>query len=349
MARLNAVTQSFMAVGVCLALFGCNKKQSSEAPPAAEAAKPTITVYSERKEHLIKPMFDAYTAKTGVPVRYITDGSGPLISRLQNEGAATPADLFMTVDAGSLWQAEEKGLLAPIYSEVLSKNIPEHLRSANGAWFGLSSRARTIVYSTERVKPEDLSTYEDLASPKWQGRLCLRTAKKVYNQSLVATMIKTQGVEAVETTIKGWVKNLATAPFSSDTLALEAVIAGQCDLTVVNTYYFGRMQAKKADIPLAVFWPNQAGRGVHVNISGAGITKHAKNAAAAQALLEWLSSEEAQFTFAELNKEYPANPAAKPTPLVAAWGTFKADLVNVESAGRLQAEAIKLFDRVGYR
>ena len=338
-----------LALGALLS--ACGQGQQQQAPVEAKVDKPlpVVTVYSERKEHLIKPLFDAYTAKTGVPVRYITDKAAPLNARMQNEGEATPADIFMTVDAGSLWQAEEKGLLAPVNSEVLKANIPEHLRSQSQSWFGLSSRARTIVYATERVKPVELSTYEDLANPKWKGRLCLRTAKKVYNQSLVATMIKTQGVASVESTIKGWVENLATDPYSSDTLALEAVLAGQCDMAIVNTYYFGRMQAKDPQLALAVFWPNQQDRGVHVNVSGAGITKHAKNPAAAQALLEWLSGEEAQASFAQLNQEYPANPKAKPTPLVAAWGTFKADLVNVESAGRLQAEAIKLFDRVGYR
>lgn len=337
------------AVATCtfLGLTGCSDKGKTDAPPAA--AKPTITVYSERVEHLIKPLFDEYTAKTGVSIRFITDGAGPLIARLENEGDATPADVLITVDAGNLWQATEKGLLRSIESSVLEANVPAHLQAAKNEWFGLSSRARTIIYSTERVKPEELSTYEDLADPKWEGRLCLRTAKKVYNQSLVATMINTLGIEQTENIVKGWVANLATDPYSNDTVALEAVIAGQCDLAIVNTYYFGRMQKDNPNLPLAIFWPNQNGRGVHVNISGAGVTKHAKHPTEAQKLLEWLSSEEAQYKFAEVNQEYPVNPNVKPSPLVQSWGEFQADLVNVEAAGHLQAEAVKLMDRAGYR
>lgn len=330
----------FAVLGV--ALVGCSSKQDDAAPP-------TITVYSERVEHLIKPLFDEYTATTGVPIRFITDSAGSLITRIENEGEATPADMLITVDAGNLWQAAEKGILRSIESPILEANVPPHLQASNNQWFGLSARARTIVYSTERVKPEELSTYEALGDEQWKGRLCLRTAKKVYNQSLVATMINTLGMETAETVVKSWVDNLATDPYSNDTVALEAVIAGQCDLAIVNTYYFGRMQVENPKIPLAIFWPNQNDRGVHVNISGAGITQHAKHPAEAQKLLEWLSTEQAQYKFAEANQEYPVNPKAKPSPLVQAWGEFKADLVNVEAAGHLQAEAVKLMDRVGYR
>jgi iron(III) transport system substrate-binding protein len=205
------------------------------------------------------------------------------------------------------------------------------------------------VYSTERVKPADLSTYEDLADPKWKGRLCLRTSKKVYNQSLVATLIARHGVDKAEQIVKGWVANLAAPPFSNDTKAMQAVAAGQCDVTVVNTYYFGRLQKKEPGIKLALFWPNQDSSGVHVNVSGAGITKYAKHPKEARALIEWLSSEEAQGLFAGVNLEYPANPKVQADPLVQAWGDFKADDLNVAEAGRLQVEAIKLMDRAGYR
>lgn len=341
---------------VLLNLSACSaKKDAAESVETTQTTQqqpqqqPTITVYSERVEHLIKPLFDQYTAETGVPIRFITDGAGPLIARLENEGEATPADILITVDAGNLWQAADKGLLRAIESPVLEANVPAHLQASGNEWFGLSARARTIVYSTERVKPEELSTYEALGDPKWEGRLCLRTAKKVYNQSLVATMINTLGAEQTEEIVKSWVGNLATDPYSNDTVALEAVIAGQCDLAIVNTYYFGRMQKENPNVPLAVFWPNQDGRGVHVNISGAGITKHAKHPEAAQKLLEWLSGEEAQYKFAEANEEYPVNPRVKPSPLVQAWGEFKADLVNVEAAGHLQSDAVKLMDRAGYR
>lgn len=344
--RFSSVA-AVVAASIFLGLSGCSDK--TKTGDSAAAKKPEITVYSERVEHLIKPLFDIYTAKTGVTIRFITDAAGPLIARLENEGEATPADMLITVDAGNLWQAAEKGLFRSIESSALETNIPPHLQASNNQWFGLSARARTIIYSTERVKPEELSTYEDLADPKWKGRLCLRTAKKVYNQSLVATMINTLGVEETEKVVRGWVANLATDPYSNDTVALEAVIAGQCDVTIVNTYYFGRMQKENPSIPLAIFWPNQSGRGVHINISGAGITKHAKQPEEAQKLLEWLSSEEAQYKFAEVNQEYPVNPKVKPSPLVQAWGEFYGDLVNIEAAGHLQAEAVMLMDRAGYR
>lgn len=332
---------SLIAVCALSSMVSCSSKDE-------QAKAPTITVYSERKEHLIKPLFDEYTAQTGVKIRYITDSAGPLITRLENEGEATPADMLITVDAGNLWQASERGVLRSINSDTLEENIPSHLQAEDNEWFGLSARARTIVYSTERVKPEELSTYEALADPKWKGRLCLRTAKKVYNQSLVATMIKTLGEKKTQEVVEGWVANLATEPYSNDTVAMESVEAGQCDVTIVNTYYFGRLQKDRPDVALALFWPNQDGRGVHVNVSGAGVTKHAKHPQEAQKLLEWLSSEEAQYKFAEANEEYPVNPKVKPSPLVSSWGDFKADLVNVEAAGRLQADAIKLMDRAGY-
>ena len=312
-------------------------------------ATETITVYSARKEHLIKPLFDIYTEKTGVQIRYITDKAAPLLARIKAEGANTPADMLMTVDAGNLWQAAEESVLSPVTSDILQNNIPAHLRDPDNRWFGLSIRARTIVYSTDRVQPNELSSYEDLAAPKWKGRLCLRTSKKVYNQSLVAMMIARHGEAKTSQVIEGWVSNLATVPFSNDTKMMQAIAAGQCDVGIVNTYYFGRLKKKDPNVKLALFWPNQDDAGVHINISGAGITQHAKNRDAAVRLLEWLSSAEAQQQFAALNMEYPVNPGVKPDALVASWGEFKADDLNVALAGKLQAQAIKLMDRAGYR
>jgi len=312
-------------------------------------AAETITVYSARKEHLIKPLFDAYTEKTGVQVRYITDKAAPLLARIKAEGANTPADMLMTVDAGNLWQAAEEGVLSPVPSKILQDNVPAHLRDPDNRWFGLSIRARTVVYSTDRVQPSELSSYEDLAAPKWKGRLCLRTSKKVYNQSLVAMMIARHGEEKTSRILEGWVNNLATAPFSNDTKMMQAIAAGQCDIGIANTYYFGRLKKKDPNVKLALFWPNQDDAGVHINISGASITQHAKNRDAAVRLLEWLSSAEAQQQFAALNMEYPVNPGIKPDVLVASWGEFKADDLNVALAGKLQTQAIKLMDRAGYR
>lgn len=320
---------------------------------ALPAAAEDVVVYSARNEQLIKPLFDAYTRDTGVQIKFITDKEGPLMARLKAEGRNTPADMLLTVDAGNLWQASEEGLLRPIQSKTLQANVPAHLRDPDNEWFGLSVRARTLVYNTRKVKPADLSTYEDLANPKWKDRLCLRTSKKVYNQSLVAMMITEYGEGKTEDIVRGWVANLATSPFPDDTKAMEAVAAGQCDVTLVNTYYFGRLMAKQPNLPLAIFWPNQnlknKAAGVHVNISGAGVTRYARNPAGAQKLIEWLSSDKAQNLFADVNLEYPVNPGVTPDKTVAAWGSFRQNLVNVKEAGSLQAKAVKLMDRSGYK
>ena len=316
---------------------------------AAPAAEGPVVVYSSRQEYLIKPIFDRFTEETGIEIQLQTGEEGPLIARLQAEGKDTFADIFYTVDAGNLWSAADKGLLAPLQSPTLEANIPANLRDPQGRWFGLSVRARTIVYSTARVQPSELSTYEALADPKWKGRLCLRTSKKVYNMSLVATMIDRLGEAKTEEVVKGWVANLATGPMSSDNLIVQAIAAGQCDVGIVNTYYLGQEQQKDPQIPVAVFWANQAESGVHVNVSGAGITAHAKHPEAAKRLIEWLSTDEPQKMFSELNLEFPAVPTIPSVPLVQSWGTFKPDPINVETAGRLQSAAVMLMDRADYR
>ena len=319
---------------------------SALAAPALAADE--LVVYSARIDELIKPVFDAYTAKTGTPIKFITDKEAPLLARLKAEGANTPADLLITVDAGNLWQAEQEGVLKPLKSSVIEANIPAQYRSSTGAWTGLSLRARTIFYSTERVKPEELSTYEALADSNWEGRLCLRTSKKVYNQSLTATLIEAHGAAKTEEIIKGWMNNLATDVFADDTALLQAIDAGQCDVGMANTYYYGRLHKQQPSLKVKPFWPNQADRGVHVNMSGAGVTAHAPHAAEAQKLLEWMTSAEAQSLFADVNQEYPANPAVKPSAEVAAWGSFKADSVPMEVAGKRQAEATMRMDRAGW-
>lgn len=316
---------------------------------ASAARAEQVVVYSARIEQLIKPMFDAFTKDTGINVKFVTDKEGALLARLKAEGKNTPADMLITSDAGNLWEAAREGLLRPVESGMLETNIPAYLRDPRNQWFGLSVRARTIIYNTQKVKPSDLSTYEALAEPKWKGRLCLRTSKKVYNQSLVAMMIAEHGEPKTEQIVKGWVANLAIDPLSDETKAMEFVAAGQCDVTLANTYYYGRLMEKNPSLPLAIFWPNQADSGVHVNISGAGITRYAHNAPAAIKLLEFLSSEKAQNLFADVNMEYPVNPKVKPDPVVSAWGTFKQNRINVTTAGELQAEAVKLMDRAGYR
>jgi iron(III) transport system substrate-binding protein len=307
-----------------------------------------LVVYSSRNEQLIKPMFDRYTAETGQAITFATDDAGPLIERLAAEGANSPADVLITVDAGDLWLAAQRGLLQPVKSATLEANIPAHLRDPEGRWFGVSVRARTIVHSSERVQPDELSTYAALADEKWRRRLCLRTSKSVYNQSLVAMLIAQHGEAATEQIVQGWVANLAAPPFANDTRLMEAIAAGQCDVGVVNSYYFGRLQRDRPDLPLRLFWADQAGEGVHVNISGAGVTAHAPRARAATQFVEWLSQSEAQALFAGANLEFPANPAVKADERVAAWGAFKASALNVAKAGEHQAAAVRLMDRAGY-
>jgi len=330
---------------VTTAILGAFALISAGLAPAADE----LVVYSARNEQLIKPMFDAYTRETGTKIKFLTGSEGALLEKLKTEGASTPADLLLTVDAGNLWLAANEGLLEGVKSKTLEANIPAHLRDPEGQWFGLSARARTIAYNANKVKPAELSTYEDLASAKWKGRLCLRTSKKVYNQSLVAMMIARLDEKKTEQIVKGWVANLATDPIADDTKTLEAIAAGQCDVGIVNTYYYGRLMKKSPELPLKLFWPNQNDGGVHVNVSGMGVVKASKNKAAAVKFVEWLSSEKAQNLFADVNMEYPVNPKVKPHELVAAWGSFKQDTINVAQAGKLQVAAVKLMDRAGYK
>ncbi len=308
-----------------------------------------IVVYSARKEHLIRPLFDAYSRETGIKIKYTTGKAAVLLQRIKAEGKNTASDLLITVDAGNLWHAAEQGILQPVDSEILQKNIPDHLRDPGNRWFGLSVRARTIVYATDRVRPENLSTYEDLADPRWKGRLILRTSKKVYNQSLVAMLVAEHGEKQAERIVRGWVNNLSAPPFSNDTKVMKAILAGQGDVGIVNTYYYGRFLKKDPNIPLALFWPNQKSGGVHVNISGAGVTAHARHKAEAVAFLEWLSSQKAQRLFADANLEYPANPKVPWYPLVASWGEFKQNPINLKNAGAFQVKAIQIMDRAGYK
>lgn len=318
-------------------------------PVDAQEGNEEIVVYSARQEHLIEPLFEQYEEQTGVNIRYTTGDASQLLQRLQSEGDSTQADLLLTVDAGNLWQAAEAGVLDSVDSAQLNERIPSHLRDPRGRWFGLSLRVRTMVYHTERVDPAELSTYANLADDQWEDRLCLRTSRKVYNQSLAAVMLEEHGADRTESIIRGWVDNLAAEPFSGDTRVMEAILAGQCDVGIVNSYYFGRLQKDNPDVPLALHWANQETSGVHVNVSGAGVTRHADNRDGAVALLEWLASEEAQGLFASLNLEYPANPEVEPAEQVAEWGEFRQNEINVSVTGARQREAVMLMDRAGYR
>jgi iron(III) transport system substrate-binding protein len=278
-----------------------------------------------------------------------------LIERIKSEGANTPADVLMTVDAGNLWRAQEAGLLQPISSKELQAAVPNNLRDSRGHWFGLSKRARVIVYNKSRVKPSQLSTYEDLANPKWKGRLIIRSSSNVYNQSLVGSMLAVHGGKKTEDWAKGVVANFANPPKGNDTAQIKDVAAGSADLTIVNTYYVVRlMESKKPEdreiaSKIGVFFPNQRDRGTHVNISGGGVVKNSDNRAAAILFLEYLVSPEAQAILAKGNNEYPVRAGVAVDPLVASLGKFKEDRLNASVYGRNNAEALKLMDRAGWK
>jgi iron(III) transport system substrate-binding protein len=318
------------------------------AGPAAVSGANEVMVYSARSHYGQEPAMEAFTRKTGIQVKSFGGDSGALFERLKAEGDRTQADVLISVDAGNLWNAARAGLLGKMDSPEVQANIPAHLRDPENRWVGLTVRARTIMYNTKKVKPEELSTYEALGDPKWKGRLCLRPSTHVYNQSLIATMIKRHGEAKTEAIVRGWVANNPIL-INGDTKVLEAVAAGQCDVALTNTYYLGRILAKDASFPVAAFWANQQTIGTHVNISGAGVTAHAKNRANAIKLIEFLTSPEAQQMFADANFEYPANPQAGVNPVIARWGKFKQDDTNVAAAGEFQAAAVKLADRAGYK
>ena len=308
-----------------------------------------LTVYTSRQPQLIEPIVEQFTNETGIKVNLLSGNAQELMERIDIEGEDSPADIFMTVDAGVLWQAAERDILAKIDSEILKENIPAHLRDSKNEWFGLSKRARTIVFSSDQFKDNDFSTYEDLADPKWKGKLCLRTSKKVYNRSLIASMIDTYGFDKSKEVVSGWVSNLATELFSNDTNALKAVSSGQCGVTIVNTYYLARLLDDPEYNNLSLFWANQSDRGVHVNISGAGVVKTSKNKKNAVLFLEYLSSSRAQDFYASANKEYPVLIGAKIDESIENWGSFSEHTINVSKLGSLQKEAVFLAQEVGYK
>ncbi|MCP5158092.1 MAG: Fe(3+) ABC transporter substrate-binding protein [Gammaproteobacteria bacterium] len=340
--------QSRTLPSVCCVLLA-----SLLAPPAL--ADGEVNIYSARKEDLIKPLLDDFSQQTGITVNLVTGKETELLQRLQSEGINTPADLLLTSDAGRLTAARQAQVLQTIQSEALEKHIPAAYRDPDGYWYGLSVRARPILYAKDRIKPTALSTYEDLAAPRWKGKLCVRSSDSIYNQSLVAGMIAHHGEANTETWAKGLVANFARSPKGGDRDQIKAIAAGECDLTLANTYYLGGMltssdQAEQqAATQVAVFWPDAKTTGVHVNVSGAGVTAHAKNRDNAVKLLEFLASDQAQRWYADVNNEYPVNPAIPPSATLKAWGAFKADTLNVAKLGELNAEAIKLMDRAGWK
>lgn len=312
----------------------------------AAAGGGVINIYTSR-HYGVEPVFERFTRETGIAIRFTTGSDAVLRERLRAEGARTPADMYIAVDAGNLWLAAQDGLLAAVDSRVLRDNIPAHLRDAGNRWFGLTQRIRTIMYHPARVTPEELSTYEALTDPKWRGRLVMRPATHSYTQSLVSSLIAAHGPAKAEEIVRGWVANRPVL-IDSDTRILQALAAGEGDVAITNHYYLGRLLQENPAFPVRVFWANQGDRGAHVNISGAGVTAHAPNRANAVRLLEWLSGP-GQEMFASTNHEFPANPRATPHPIIAGFGQFEADDLALGELGRLQAEAVKMLDRAGYR
>jgi iron(III) transport system substrate-binding protein len=310
-----------------------------------EAAE--LVVYSSR-HYGNEAAFDAFKRQIGTDLKVLNASDAQLFERLKAEGDKTPADVLITVDAGNLWKAAKAGLLAPVDSRELQTNIPPQLRDPEHRWFGLTVRVRTIMYSAQRVKPEDLSAYAALGDPRWKGRLCLRSSSHVYNQSLLAAMIKRLGEAKAEEVVRAWMANQPTL-IDGDTKILEAIAAGQCDVGLTNHYYLARLLMKDPTFPVRPFWPDQRGAGVHVNISGAGVTAHARARAEAIRFIEFLSAPEAQALFAKQSQEFPVNPAVAPDALLARWGAFKTDDLNIAAAGELQPAATRLADRVGYK
>lgn len=318
-------------------------------------AQGEVNVYTHRHYDTDKELFAQFEKETGIKVNVVKAKADELIKRLELEGKNSPADVLVTVDAGRLYRAQEKGLLQPVSSAALQANIPAHLREQDGHWFGLTTRARVIVYSQDRVKPAQLSTYEALTDAQWKGKIVIRSSQNIYNQSLMASLIAHHGKADARQWAAGMVDNFARPPKGNDRDQIKAVAGGLADLAIVNTYYVGLLlnSADPAEQQVArqvgIYFPNQAGRGTHINISGAGVTKHAKNRANAIKLLEFLSAEAAQERFAQANYEYPVNPNVAWSEQLQAWGDFKADDLSMSELGAHNRDAVLLFDMVGWR
>lgn len=314
-----------------------------------------VNVYTSRHYDSDDQLYQDFTKETGIEVNVIEGDADQLIERIESEGQNSPADVFITVDAGRLWRAEQADILQSVSSPVLEQAIPANLRHPQGLWFGLTKRARVIAYANDRVQPATLSTYEDLASPKWKNRLCVRSSNNIYNQSLVASMIESRGYEATKQWAEGLVSNFAREPEGGDIQQIEAVAAGVCDLALVNHYYWARLaasqdpQEQSVTEQVGLFFPNQNGRGTHINISGAGLVKAAPNPENAMRFLEFMVSPEAQEIFASGNYEFPVVSGVPLHPVVQQFGDFKSDAINVSAYGRNNPEAVRLMDEVGWK
>jgi iron(III) transport system substrate-binding protein len=312
-----------------------------------------VNIYSQRQNYLIQPLLDAFTKDTGIKVNVIFAQNG-LVERIAAEGANSPADLLLTADIGFLTSAVEAGVSQPIKSDVVEKNIPANYRDPAGQWVGLTSRARVVYASKERVK-QDTITYEELADPKWKGKICIRSGQHAYNLALLASIIAHDGEAKAKEWLKGVKANLATKPAGGDREQAKAIFSGQCDIAIGNTYYMALMasndkqpEQKQWAEAVKVLFPNAAGRGTHTNISGVVLAKNAPNKANAIKLVEYLTGDEAQKTYAQLNDEYPLKSGIALSPVVASWGTLKADPLPLAEIGKLRKRASELVDEVGF-
>jgi iron(III) transport system substrate-binding protein len=326
----------------------------SALPLRRASAAGEVNIYSARHYPADEQLFALFTEQTGIAVNQIKGTGAELMERLKLEGAQSPCDLFVTVDAGNLWQAQAAGVYQPVSTAELEKHIPANLREPTGLWFSFAKRARVIVYDTTKVKEDELSTYQALADEKWKKRILIRSSGNIYNQSLVASMIHNDGAEAAEAWCKGIVANMAREPKGGDTDQINALVAGEGDIAVSNTYYFARLLSGDDDAlkeklaKVKVFFPNQGDRGTHVNVSGAGVAANAPNKDNAVKFLEFLISPEAQAIFSGANFEYPVRDGAEQAAVIASWGKFKEDTINVVELGKNNAEAVKIMDRAGW-
>jgi iron(III) transport system substrate-binding protein len=323
-------------------------------PGRATADAGEVNIYSARHYPADDQLFARFAEETGIAVNRIKGTGEELMERIKLEGEECPCDLFITVDAGNLWRAQDHGIYQPVRSAELERHIPVHLREPSGLWFSFTKRARVFVYDSNKVKAEELSTYEELADPQWKKRILIRSSNNIYNQSLVASLIHNDGPEGAQAWCNGIVANMARPPKGGDIDQINALVAGEGDIAISNTYYFARMlsgddDALKAKLGTCrVFFPNQGDRGTHVNVSGAGMAAHAPNKGNAVRLLEYMISPEAQAIFAGANFEYPVRDGAEQPAVIAAWGKFKEDEINVVELGKNNAEAVMMMDRAGW-
>lgn len=349
MMKKNLFLLSLILIMALTVMVGCTNKA------AKPEEKGAVNLYTSRHYETDAELYKVFTEQTGIEVNVVEGKGDELMERLDREGANTEADVFITADAGNLHRLKEKDLLQAVTSDTLNNNIPEKLRDVDNEWFGLTKRARVIVYSKDRVDPSELSTYEALTEPQWAGKVLIRSSSNIYNQSLLASFIELNGEEKAKEWAQGMVANMARDPQGGDTDQVKAVVAGEGDIAIANTYYVGRLakSTNPEDVKVAeqvgVFFPNQETTGTHVNISGAGVTKHAKNVENAIKFIEFLSSAEAQGKFAEGNNEYPVNPTVESTELLKSWGEFKEQDIDLSILGFNNGRAIIIFDQVGWK